>query len=275
MKIDFEKFSGAKNIFLIREKLNLSTDQLGSLTKKICDPYEGFFADGAVFLESLAPGEFKWHFFNSDGSGAEMCGNATRCAHAFVLKKISSAMTKISIQTGAGTITSESKNDFFHVQMSEPRQKLNLELTTAFFKSANDFEDFKKVASTSAYFVDTGVPHLVIVVNDWESALKLKSLWMFLRQHKFFVKGTNVTLIQPGKQAPTKAISFERGVDDFTQACGTGATAAALYVCDKLAQKNVTVVMPGGQLQVDFNGKTPTLIGSADYIGQVTTEFKE
>lgn len=268
MKIEFEKISGAKNIFLFTKKIDLAPETQLKLIKKICDPYEGFYADGVVFVEQIRESEFKWHFFNSDGSSAEMCGNAARCAHKYIQLKYG-VYPSVSIQTLSGKIVSEFKDNLFHVQMTLPNRQSKLLLNESFFESELDFAAFKKVASVNTYFVDTGVPHVIIPVADWEAALRLKTTWLFLRKHKHFEKGTNVTLVQNQTNGTAQAISFERGVDDFTQACGTGATAAAMYIKHKENKKLVTIAMPGGLLKVDLNQDSPVLIGDAVDIGQV------
>lgn len=268
MKIEFEKISGAKNTFLFAQKTFLDIQVQLNLIKKVCDPYEGFFADGVVFVEQLKGSEFKWNFFNSDGSSAEMCGNAARCAHKYIQMKYGQLET-ISIQTLSGKITSTFKNGFFYVEMTVPNQTSEVTLDRSFFQSELKFVAFQKVASTSAYFADTGVPHLVISVSNWDEALELKATWLFLRNHKHFEKGTNVTLVQNQKDGSIKAISFERGVDNYTQACGTGATAAALYIKHKENKQRVSIFMPGGLLSVDLSQASPILIGEAIDIGQV------
>jgi len=274
MKIEFEKISGAKNIFLFAKKTEISSSALVELVKKACDPYEGFFADGVVFIEPLGGADYKWYFYNSDGSSAEMCGNAARCAHRFIQLKYAGG-DNVSIQTLSGKITSTYKDQKFHVQMTLPKAQQELTLTDSFFESESDFEAFKKVASVNAFFVDTGVPHLVIPITDWATAQKLKAIWLHLRHHSHFVSGTNVTLVQNQKNGITKAISFERGVDDFTQACGTGATAAAMYVQHNENKHTVTISMPGGLLTVDLQRESPVLIGDAIDIGQVFINYKE
>lgn len=274
MKIEFEKISGAKNIFLFAKKTELSPAAQIELVKRVCDPYDGFFADGVVFIEPVIGSDYKWYFYNSDGSSAEMCGNAARCAHKFIQLKFSGGDT-VSIHTLSGKVTSTYKDQKYHVQMTTPKEQSELKLNSSFFKSDSDFEAFKKIASVDSYFVDTGVPHLVIPITDWEAALKLKTVWLHLRNHPHFPKGTNVTLAQNQSDGTTKAISFERGVDDFTQACGTGATAAALYVKHSENNKTVTIAMPGGVLNVDLTQASPILIGSAVAIGQVIINYKE
>lgn len=274
MKIDFDKFSGAKNIFLICEKMSLSEVTLKKIITTVCDPYQGFFADGVVFIEAVGSDEFKWYFYNSDGSSAEMCGNAIRCAHGFIKKK-NPDLNKVVIQTLSGKVTSEYKEGLFFVQMPFPKHAKELELTENFFATRDEFDTFKKMALSSAYFVDTGVPHLVIDVYDWEEALTMTATWLFLRRHPHFVNGTNVTLIQSKSPMQIKAISFERGVDGFTQACGTGAVAAAIYAGYKQNQKQISVFMPGGILNVDLSKENPVLSGQAIDVGHVSTEIKE
>lgn len=274
MKIEFEKISGAKNIFLFSKMNTLPASAQIDLVKKVCDPYEGFFADGVVFMEHVMDAEYKWHFYNSDGSSAEMCGNAARCAHKFIQLKFSGGEV-VTIQTLSGKITSTFKDEKFHVQMTKPKEEKALVLNSSFFKSESVFDSFQKIASVNAYFVDTGVPHLVISVADWDQAISLKPIWLHLRHHPHFTRGTNVTLVQNQNDGTTKAISFERGVDDFTQACGTGATAAAVFVKQSEKKNVVTIAMPGGSLKIDLNFEAPILIGDAVDIGQIIINYKE
>jgi diaminopimelate epimerase len=275
MKMEFTKFSGAKNLFLIAKKTELSTINLEKLVKTLCDPYEGFFADGIVFVENISGTEFKWYFYNSDGSSAEMCGNAARCAHSFIKSNFPGAMDSISLQTLSGKIYSKFKEGFFHVQMTPPKSKTDINLDAKFFDSGLDFETFKDIADPQALFVDTGVPHLVITISNWEKAMRQLPMWLFLRKHPYFAKGTNVTLTQKQKDGTIKAVTFERGVDGFTQACGTGATAAAIYIYQKEKTKLVSISMPGGNLKIDLTNESPILIGQADAIGQVIIDTKE
>ncbi len=277
MKTEFHKISGAKNIFLVRDKLAFKPQSVPELVKKICDPFEGFCADGVVFVEpvNISKAEFTWDFYNSDGSGAEMCGNAVRCVHSYIIKKYQPKSATISIVTGSGLVISSYKDDFYFVQMPIPKEASDLYLTSEFFNQSSLFREFENVSHGKAYFVDTGVPHLVITVHDWERALSLSPVWLFLRNHSYFKKGTNVTLVQSQKNGSAVAVSFERGVDDFTQACGTGAVAAALFVGHNENIKSITITMPGGELKVNLAESHPILIGQAVEIGQVIVDLKE
>ncbi len=277
MKAEFQKISGAKNIFLIGDKLKnrigINQEALIESIIRICDPFDGFCADGVVFIEPVSDGTYSWEFYNSDGSSAEMCGNAVRCAHRYIHKRFAPETETISIHTISGKVTSTLKGEFYYVQMPVPKDASELFLTSEFFNNASLFRDFENVSNGAAYFVDTGVPHLVISIHDWESALELLDVWLFLRHHSYFKKGTNVTLVQSQKFGSALAASYERGVDDFTQACGTGAVAAALYIGQVEKLKTITIMMPGGDLKVDISKPAPVLIGQTVDVGHVVVDL--
>lgn len=279
MKVEFQKISGAKNVFLIREKIPFQSRSLVDIIKKICDPFEGFCADGVVFVEpakdSIDGTRYVWDFYNSDGSMAEMCGNAVRCVHSYIQKKYSPKSDTIILETVSGRVASTFSDGFYSVNMPIPKDASELYLTSEFFNHASLFREFENVSNGGAYFVDTGVPHLVVCVHDWERALLLSSVWLFLRHHSYFKKGANITLVQSQKNGSALAISFERGVDDFTQACGTGAVAAAIYISRSENLKSIFIEMPGGQLKVNLDKSSPILIGQAVDVGQVIVELKE
>ena len=277
MRVEFQKISGAKNIFLIGDKFKDTSEikqaDIVQTVQKICDPFEGFCADGVVFIEALADSEYKWEFYNADGSGAEMCGNAVRCAHSYIQKKYAPKAETITINTISGIVTSTYRDDFYYVQMPIPKDNNEMLLTSEFFNNASLFRDFEKVSKGAAYYTDTGVPHLVISIHDWEQALELTPVWLFLRNHSYFKRGTNVTLVHSQKFGSALAASFERGVEDFTQACGTGAVAAALYIGKLEKLKIITIMMPGGDLKVDLSNAFPVLIGQTTDVRRVVVDL--
>lgn len=275
MELKFQKISGAKNTFLIRGPLEHKPQSMASFVKKICDPFDGFCADGVVFVEPLSDAEYRWDFYNSDGSSAEMCGNAIRCAHEYIQQKFFPKTKAIMMNTVSGKVMSTYKDGFFYVQMPLPKEKNELFLTSEFFNNASLFREFENVSNGNAYFVDTGVPHLVIAIQEWAKALEQRAVWQFLRNHDYFRKGTNVTLVQSQKNGNALAITFERGVDDFTQACGTGAVAAAIYLSVLENLKIISLAMPGGNLRVDLTGSEPILIGQVIDVGHVIVEIKD
>lgn len=230
--------NGAGNSFFIIDALTnpLAEDKLSraDFAKRICTNTNGIKADGLVILQksSRADVDFEWDFFNSDGSFAEMCGNASRCVSRFYLEKIKT-QSKVRFLTSAGVIEGEIAGpEQYRVQMPALKEAGQLlELGTA---------------KQKYFFINTGVPHLVV-----ESAPS-KALALELRASAVLgPAGSNVTFFEQVTETYAKAVTFERGVNDFTLACGTGATAAAAFARQKNpAHQKFSVEMPGGILEV-------------------------
>lgn len=247
------RVSGAQNTFLIVNTFGdhwkkiypvLSKGEKQEIAKKLCGSFFGFKTDGLLFLHSEKNFDFAWDFFNSDGSFAEMCGNAARCASMYFYQKIE-PKKKIHFFTGAGSIDAEILSDeIVKVEMSEisAPKKMN-------------------VLGIDGLFVDTGVPHFIIEQKaDTELAKRLRKV------SDFGPAGANITFVENLKNNSLAAVTFERGVEDYTQACGTGAVAAAIFYQAKNGpSEQVRVLMPGGELLVKNAGEglRPLLIGPA------------
>ncbi len=247
------KYSGAGNTIILAED-GVHENKKIEFTKKVCSATN---TDGVLFLSpgNSAGVDYSWDFYNADGSSAEMCGNAARCATQFCIEELKLKKEKITFQTKAGKIfCSQISEDQYSVEMPEIQIKnSNLQLPENF-------------AGEKFFFVDTGVPHLV-VEKDFLQRISakdenFKSWAKSLREHKEFQPhGTNVTFVCVQNNVK-HAITFERGVEDFTKACGTGAMAAAVYFSEKKSEKLYQINMPGGLLKVELiKGKRPLLIG--------------
>lgn len=252
-QLSFTRTSGTRNTFFITHVQSglwkdlypkLIKEEKQNLTRKLCGSFHGFKTDGLLFLYDHKDYDFAWDFFNSDGSFAEMCGNAARCASLYYWKKIKS-QKNIHFFTGAGDIDAEVISDgIIKVTMSKISEPVK-----------------KTVLGIEGLFLDTGVPHFVIEKTaDRELAKKLRQV------NDFGASGANITFVEDLKSDSLKAVTFERGVEDYTQACGTGAVASAMYY---QAQKNISddilIHMPGGDLQVQNAkaGTRPLLTGPA------------
>lgn len=244
--------SGAGNTFFVgfRDQVGRTDEELSAFTREEC---VGGRADGVLLLEKKEAGAWKWFFFNADGSRAEMCGNAARCAARFL--ETYDGGKEFLFNTGAGPIRARAREGVYEVVMSLPRV-LN--------------RDMNVEANGRKYFgawVDTGVPHFVIRVNRLEEITTSEA--SALRHHKDFgAPGANVTLYCAGEGGVVLAKTFERGVEDFTQACGTGAVAAAFVVSLGRPQA-FTVRMPGGDLVVDLSNPQPLLVGDAIFTSPI------
>lgn len=267
MSFVYEKYCGTGNDFLIvdirnREK-DFSAHILGNSrslwAQKLCDRHFGLGADGLVIIENATREDIKWDFYNSDGSSAEMCGNAARCIgkwgslHHPELKPL-------KVETLAGPIAVDLVDEGqFQVKMSP--------ILKSEFRQQIALDD--EIVNYS--YVDSGVPHIVIKIQNIQQAYEKKKLARLLRQHKHFApRGSNVTFYAEKSESEIDSISFERGVEDFTLACGTGAVAAAYVHYKENKRGEISVHLPGGDLKIRFLGTSPLLIGPAIKIADCT-----
>lgn len=251
-KIKTHLISGAGNTFHVCYSDNQDFDQISlkeqmKIAKNFCsqDP-----ADGLIFLQKKYKerNQLKWFFYNNDGSPAEMCGNATRCVGFYMKNILNEENNKWYLETVAGPIEIESLNS----------EKFKITMTSIIEKS-----------SAKGFYCDTGVPHLVLPLQKFEMYKTLKLQARELRSDKEFApNGTNVTYIGlTSEKNKIQAVSYERGVEDFTQACGTGAAAAALYNLRIQGVLESEVKMPGGILTFNLKDlNNPIMIGPAKLI---------
>lgn len=256
--------SGAGNTFLFGKLrdwpilLAFTPEQKTNFIKKICSNENGFSADGLVLMEPLGD-VFRWHFYNSDGSDAEMCGNAARCAAIYLQQFFAPTQVNFVLETKAGLVATQilSSGEVV-VQMppvSQPEMSWEIEY-------ANGKRTF--------FITNTGVPHAVLELPSLTISEELTKLAQWVRQHPFFrPSGTNVTFYSKTNGEEIDAVTFERGVEGFTKACGTGAVAAARAFRKRTGANLALVSMPGGKLLIEINGKESKMTGPALFVGQV------
>lgn len=267
-KIDFTKMAGAGNDFIVlnnlRGQLKFIKNRKG-FVRNICHRRFGVGSDGVIFLEKTAnnKADFKWDFFNADGGKAEMCGNAARCVTQYAYaKKISGK--KVSFLTQAGLIRGENLS---------PRV-VKVEMSPAKFISQLKISVGSRIYAL--HLVHAGVPHAVALVKKLDLH-ELRKVGPIIRNHSKLrlPRGANVTFVEK-KRNQIIAASYERGVEDITMACGTGAVAAALVACASGYKSPVTVLMPGGRLGVTCqNLKKISLIGEALKIYEGTLDARD
>ena len=134
----------------------------------------------------------------------------------------------------------------------------------------------REFKSVHGFYCDTGVPHLVIECQQIVTDEQLKQRARELRSHiDFMPRGTNVTYVKLERDAKNvKAVSYERGVEDFTLACGTGAAAAAAYNFKFRGALQTEVEMPGGTLIMDLSDlQRPVMTGPAEFLGSYEYEI--
>jgi diaminopimelate epimerase len=235
--ITFFKMSGIGNDFIIvdnRENVVKDNDLPGFI-HRICRRKMSVGADGFILIEPSNKADFKWRFFNSDGSKAEMCGNGARCAARFAYVN-GIAGENLSFETEAGVVSGQVKDDRAKVKMPDP---VELRL---------DYEIELKNGSVTVSSVNTGVPH-VVVMNETIEDINVFDLGREIRFHEAFTPaGTNVNFICQQKQGHLAIRTYERGVENETLACGTGSIAAALITsCKAEWQSPINLVTRSGE----------------------------
>lgn len=216
--VAFEKMSGTGNDFIIidnREAI-IPLEKQQEFAKKVCRRMFSVGADGLILIEPSETADFSWRFYNADGSIAEMCGNGARCAARFAFNH-GIAEKQMRFETIAGVVEAELASDEQSVRilMTPPHD-------FRFNMSVNLGDMDRDVC-----FVNTGVPHAVIFVD--RDNLPVKKWGRKVRFHEMFQPaGANVNFAQITGENQLYVRTYERGIEDETMACGTGAAASAV-----------------------------------------------
>ncbi len=216
MLLPFSKYSGCGNDFILFDnKVDLFPKGNIPFIRKICDRQQGIGADGVVLLEPSFCAHHKMRIFNADGSEAEMCGNGIRCLMHFLLD-LGYPKQPYHIETKERILSLSYIGQSISVDMGKATdEKFWLPLMV----DGSLFE---------IYTVNTGVPHAVAFVENLEE-MDVVGIGSKIRHHPFFSPmGTNVNFANIVDQNTLRIRTYERGVENETLACGTGATAAAL-----------------------------------------------
>lgn len=244
----FTKMNGAGNDFILVENLHgeLTQQQLSKLARTLCDRRMSIGADGLMaIVPAKANADFGMLFFNCDGTLGEMCGNGARCICRYGYETGLAGETQ-TIETTAGLVTGtriDAKN--YRIRLPDPVNLQYLALDV----------DGKKVGCMYLELGNPGIPHAVVQYPGLREADE-QALFEFgrkLRYHPAFPKGANVNFLEKTGENRFYERTWERGVEDFTYACGTG-TGASVYA---LAEKrrcgdHAEVEVKGGLLIVDI-----------------------
>ena len=248
LSLEFYKMSASGNDFIIIDNRDGEVydnfKDLKEFIVKVCRRNHSVGSDGLVLIEKSKKYDFRWRFFNADGSEAEMCGNGGRCAARFAfIKGISKE--KMSFETIAGVIKAEVNGQRVKLQLTSPTD-IKLDYPVG-------LED-KEIFLSS---VNTGVPHAVLLADDVDH-MPVEELGRLVRYHKAFgEKGTNVDFVQIIDKKNVKIRTYERGVEGETYACGTGAVATGVILKAKgLLESPMNIMTKGGEtLKVYVNSE--------------------
>ena len=253
MEIPFTKLHGNGNDFVVideYEKTVIPDEMKAQFAALYCDRRFGIGADGVLFLLKTDNGNPRMRLFQPDESEAEMCGNGIRCLakYAYDAGYVDECCT-FSTLAGDLAVTMGYNGDEFTATITMSTPKFDRKDIPA----AGKGEYRERIGEFDVYAVNTGVPHAVIFVDSVDS-IDIAAAAPSIRRHASFLNGANVNFVEKTGEDSIRIRTFERGVEDETLSCGTGATASAAMV-HKLGYMGNTVHVEtrGGPLTIHFN----------------------
>jgi diaminopimelate epimerase len=236
MKIEFWKYQGNGNDFIILDERDstrqLTTEQL----RRLCDRNFGIGADGLMTLAASEVSDFKMVYYNADGKPASMCGNGGRCVALFAyLEKIAAQSMHFEAYDGIHKAIIEEE----FIKGKKFAVSLQMADVTGVEQSGKFF------------FLDTGSPHYVEFVENLAEIDVEKEGRKTRYSERFSPDGTNVNFVEL-KNSRLFVRTYERGVEAETLSCGTGVTATAIAAFLETGQKNLPIRTSGGEFKVKF-----------------------
>lgn len=246
----FTKMQGAGNDFIVLDNRSgeIRENEYSALAARLCRRRLSIGADGLmIVLPAQGIGDYAMRFYNSDGSLGEMCGNGARCIARYGYEHGLAGETQ-HVETVSGTVTGRRITPtLYRVRLNDP-----------------SLMDLHRPVSVCGRVCDCayaelgvpGLPHAVLLLPELEDMDRgaLFALGRALRHAPEFPRGANVSFVKPLGADAFRAVTYERGVEDFTLACGTGCgTAAAALTLRGLASgRDVRFLMPGGELSISL-----------------------
>ena len=234
MTIDFKKYQGTGNDFIIINQMDSSYDLTESQIAWLCDRRIGVGADGLMYMRPWSDGDFRMVYFNADGSESTMCGNGGRCISAMYYSLYPQKKDRLSFIAIDGPHYATGDAEYISLQMT-------------------DVHGVKWSGDQAV--LDTGSPHLVKLVDEVRD-VDVKSSGAEIRySDPYALEGINVNFLEINDN-DTKVRTYERGVEDETLSCGTGVTACAIAAYQKRnlsGRQTIIVDTEGGRLQVSMD----------------------
>lgn len=231
MKFKFYKYQSTGNDFiLIDNRQQLFPISESKDIQRICHRKFGIGADGLILLEQSKVANFKMVYFNADGGIGSFCGNGSRAAVDFA-KKLDVIENRGDFEAYDGIHLAIINNDLIQIRMG-------------------DVETGKEVLN--GIFIDTGSPHYVEVVSDIDNYDVINKGKTLRYSPSFAPNGTNINFIEKKGDGKISMRTYERGVENETLSCGTGATAAAIVASQHGLGNEIRISTKGGQLRVWF-----------------------
>lgn len=199
--MQFEKIEGAGNDFIVVESPPLPTNEI----VKLCDRRKGIGADGLIFVSASTRADYKFSYYNCDGSHADFCGNGLRAVARFI-------GCNCTIESDCGLHFANISGENITVNLPPPK----------FIK-----KNFFTIPEGSVHFVHVGVPHAILLVEDFSNFPHLAET--LRHDSRFGADGANIHFSKKLENGKIEVRTFERGVEKETFACGSGG--AAVFLC--------------------------------------------
>ena len=233
MEQTFYKYQGTGNDFiLIDDRANVFPLKDVSLVARLCDRRFGIGADGLILIQNAATSDFKMVYFNADGNESSLCGNGARCTIAFA-NFLNCIEDKTTFEAVDGLHSAHIDGDIISLQM----------------------HDVSKIQAFENHtFLDTGSPHHVEMVEKLKTFDVYGNGKRIREESPYYMTGTNVNFVEQLAKDQFAIRTYERGVEDETLSCGTGATAVALamYENKKTTATKIKINVQGGILEIQF-----------------------
>lgn len=256
--LHFRKMHGLGNDFIVLDCRSLTFDWTSAQIAQFADRHRGIGFDQLLIIENAQHSavDFTYRIFNADGSEVEHCGNGARCFAKYLRdKQLFDFSRPVRVAIKRGTIEirylgQADGQDLFGVEMGIP--------SFTPFTTAQQSQLYQEIAGQQFAIVSMGNPHAVCEVSDIHAA-PVAEIGSALQQHPLFPEQVNVGFMQIMDAHHIKLRVFERGVGE-TQACGTGACAAAAAgIARGALQSPVHVQLIGGNLLIEWENETSAL----------------
>ncbi|GAC1415648.1 MAG: diaminopimelate epimerase [Candidatus Velthaea sp.] len=242
------KLNGTKNDFVLVDGREHELADPVAFARRVCDRASGIGADGILIVLNSTVADARMRIINADGSEAEMCGNGMRCFARYLDEH--DGRSAALVETLAGPIATQ-------IISRTPAYRVSVELNAPIVGEPHDVLGYRAIP------VDVGNPHVVIFAED-PAAIDIRTIGPRIERDERYPHGTNVHFARISGPAKLDVVHWERG-SGATQACGTGAVAAAAAAIAIHGMSSpVELHVPGGVLNVEWRpGSRPVMTGDA------------
>jgi diaminopimelate epimerase len=255
--MNFVKMEGIGNDFIVtHDSTPGAVERLIARAANLCDRRRGIGADGLVLVLPSSIADFQMRIINSDGSEAEMCGNGIRCFANYVAQQSLSDKSRLTIETLAGImVTDRLKNEMVRVNMRPPVLDAQaIPVAVAIEGPVVGYPLIVDATQLRITAVSMGNPHAIIYTETLSDEM-VSGMGPRIECHPLFPGKVNVEFVRVLSRSEVSMRVWERGCGE-TEACGTGACAAAVAgILNNFNDTEVMVHLPGGDLRIEWQGK--------------------